>query len=202
MIKVILFDCDGVIVKQVKKYFRQRMKEEFGMVINEELETFFFRNNFLLCETGKLDLKTELSQELPKWGIDWPLEKVLDYWFSGEAEKDPEMIKEIARLRSLGIKCYLSTNNEKYRVEYLTNVVGLGKILDGIFSSASLGYLKPNLNFWTEIYKKFSGIEKDEILVLDNKREMANSAKEFGFHSHFYTSFENYKTTLHNQYYL
>jgi putative hydrolase of the HAD superfamily len=196
MIKVILFDCDGVIVKEREKYFRHRMKDEFGININEAVATDFFRNDFLLCETGKLDLKVELAKQLPIWNISWPVEEVLKYWFEGEAEKDQFMVEEINSLRKQGVKCYLTTNNEKYRVEYLTNTVGLGKILDGIFSSAGVGYLKPDPNFWHEVFKRLQGYKKDEILVFDNQKHLVDSAKEFGFKAEFFTTFENFKQQL------
>ena len=196
MIKVILFDCDGVIVKESERYFRHRMKDEFGILINDAAATEFFRNDFLLCETGKLDLKEELAKQLPLWNINWSVEEVLKYWFEGEAEKDLAVVQVVNALRAEGVKCYLTTNNEKYRVEYLTNVVGLGKILDGIYSSASLGYLKPDVNFWTQVYESLGDCKKDEILVFDNQKHLVDSAKEFGFNSEFYTTFENFKKQL------
>jgi putative hydrolase of the HAD superfamily len=195
MIKTILFDCDGVIVKERTKYFRQRMEEEFGMKINSENDSKFFKGNFLLCETGKLDLKEELAKELPLWNIDWSVEKVMDYWFAGEAEKDERMVTAIKKLRERGVKCYLSTNNEKYRVEYLSNQVGLTSLLDGIFSSASLGYLKPDINFWEEIYKQIGGL-KSEVLVFDNQEHMTDSARQYGFNSELYIGYEGFEKQL------
>lgn len=192
MIKVILFDCDGVIVKETEKYFRHRMVDELGIKVNQAAANDFFRNEFLLCETGKLDLKEELVKHLPLWNIDWPVDKVLDYWFSGEAERDEQLVEAIKLLRGQGTKCFLSTNNEKYRTEYLAQTVGLGQILDGIFSSASTGYLKPDLNFWQQIYKQLPDYDKQEILVFDNNRPMSESAAEFGFNSELYTGYEKF----------
>ena len=64
MIKVILFDCDGPIIKR-EKYFSQRLHEETGVVIDSQNEKSFFKGIFLQCETGKADLK----QVLPEWPI-------------------------------------------------------------------------------------------------------------------------------------
>jgi putative hydrolase of the HAD superfamily len=195
MIKVILFDCDGVIIKR-DKYFSQRLKIDFKEKLNSSAVDSFFKNEFLLCEAGKADLKVELAKVLTSWGINWTVEEVLKYWFEGEEEIDEQVVGTVQKLREKGIKCYLSTNNEKYRVEYLSKVVGLNKVLDGIFSCASLGVLKPDLKFWEGVFKQLSGVLKDQVLVFDNKKEMTDSAKEFGFYAEVYSDFENFQKQL------
>ena len=68
MIKVILFDCDGVIIKERGQYFSQRLAQELGLPINENFVKEFFKKEFLLCETGKADLKEELQKKIGTWG--------------------------------------------------------------------------------------------------------------------------------------
>lgn len=189
MIKVILFDCDGPIVKR-EMYFSQRLGMPFE-VLKE-----FFEGDFLLCETGKKDLKIELTKRLKKWGWKKSVEELMDFWFSNEAVADEKMLKSIAEVRQKGIKCFLATNNEKYRTEYLLNAVGLKKHLDGAFSSAYLGYLKPDLKYWESIYKNFLEIPKEQIVVYDDDEENVKSALEFGFRARFFTTFEDYEKHL------
>jgi putative hydrolase of the HAD superfamily len=195
MIKVVLFDCDGPIIRH-NKYFSQRLREECDIELNVENLKSFFSNEFLLCETGKADLKQELAKRLQAWGWKKSVEELMDFWFKGEAEVDLEMKEYILSLRERGIECFLSTNNEKYRTEYLWNVVGLKNFLDKAYSSSSVGYLKPQTEFWHEVYKDFPNVPKSEVLVLDDQESTIHSAKEFGFKAEFYTDFESIKKKI------
>jgi putative hydrolase of the HAD superfamily len=199
MIKVILFDCDGPIIKR-EKYFSQRLREETGVVIDSQNEKSFFKGIFLDCETGKADLKQVLPQWLPTWQWKGSVNDLLEYWFKGEAEIDQMMKKYIENLRQKGIKCYLATNNEKYRTEYLANVVGLKNFLDGIFSSCYLGYMKPQIEYWQEVYKSISDVNKNEVLMIDNLEPAIKSAREFGFNAERYENFESFKKTMEVKY--
>ncbi len=195
MLKVILFDCDGPIIKRVK-YFSQRLKEDRGIIVDPENITSFFKTDFIDCELGKKDLREQLVKWIPVWNWPGTVEEIMDYWFSGEATVDLEMKEYILGLRSKGIKCYLSTNNEKYRVEYLWKVAGLKNILDDKLPSAELGYLKPDINFWQEAYNRIPKVEKSEVLVLDDEQSAIDSAKEFGFNAEFYTNFPDFKQQM------
>src|SRR4051812_34566705 len=98
MIKIILFDCDGPIVKHTK-YFSQRMLEQKGIQTDVEKQKAFFSKEFLLCETGKADLKEELSMRLDIWNWQGTVEELMDFWFNGEAEVDEAMKDYIIKLR-------------------------------------------------------------------------------------------------------
>jgi putative hydrolase of the HAD superfamily len=199
MIKVILFDCDGPIIKR-DKYFSQRLHEETGAIIDSQNEKSFFKGIFLQCEIGNADLKQVLPGWLAVWQWNGSVDDLLEYWFKGEADVDQQMKDCISALRQKGIKCYLATNNEKYRTEYLTNVVGLKDFLDGIFSSSSLGYLKPQIEYWAEVYKSLSDMPKSEVLMIDNLASAVESAKEFGFNGEHYENFESFKKTMQEKY--
>lgn len=198
MIKVILFDCDGPIIKRTK-YFSQRLID-LGFAIDSEKVRNFFENEFLSCETGKADLKEELSKRMELWG--WPkgVEELMGFWFKGEAEINKEMRAYIISLRKKGIKGYLSTNNEKYRVDYLWNTVGLKNFLDGKLPSAELGFLKPQVEFWEQAYTRVPKVSKEEVLVLDDVESAIHTAKEFGFNAEFYKDFTSFKQTMSKEY--
>ena len=195
MIKVILFDCDGPIIKR-EKYFSQRMRELSKIQIDTAKEKEFFEGVFLKCEIGKADLKEVLPSFLSVWKWDKNADEFLAFWFEGERKVDLEMIDYIQSLRQKGILCYLSTNNEKYRTEYLWNEVGLKQSLDGLFSSCYVGHLKAQINFWEEVYKNFSTIQKNQVLVLDDKQSAINSALQFGFKAEFFKSLPDFKLDM------
>ncbi len=194
MIKVILFDCDGPIVKR-EKYFSQRLMD-LGIKLDVRKIQDFFQNEFLLCETGKADLKQELKGRIKDWGWEKSLEELLNFWFSEEAATDPRMLESIRNLRQRGIKCYLSTDNEKYRTEYLWKTVGLENVLDGVYSSCEVGFLKHDIDYWREVFQKLSIHQKSEILVWDDDQKVLDAAKEIGLSVELYTTFESYKQVM------
>ena len=201
MIKVILFDCDGLIIRH-EKYFSIRLAEQQGVVLEGENEKqkAFFSGEFLECETGKSDLKEELKKDLGLWNWTGTVEGLMDFWFSGEATVENEIKDFILNLRQKGYKCFVTTNNEKYRSEYLWNTAGLKNIFDGFFSSSTVGYFKEDQEFWTEVYKNFLEVEKREILVWDDDAPNVESAKKFGFNADFYKNFEEFKTVMKEKY--
>lgn len=187
MIKAILFDIDGMVNKRVE-YFSRKYSREFGVAYDEMGP--FFENEFILCEIGKADLKTELPKYLAKWKWDKSVDEFLEYWFKNETDLDKEMLNSIQNLRNKGTKCFLQTRNEKYRTEYLWNTMGLKNHFDGMFSSAYLGSMKPQVGFWNAIYQQLLEFKKDEILVWDDKAENVESAKKFGFQAKLFTGEE------------
>jgi len=194
MVKAIIFDCDGPVIKR-DMYFTRRLVSE-GINIKMEKVLPFFEGDFILCETGKKDLKQELKKVFKDWGWKGSVEELMDYWFRNEAEKREEMLKYIKELRSGGVKCYLATDNEKYRVAYLLDTVGLREHFDGFFPSCEIGYLKKQKKFWQAAYRNLDNYRKDEILVWDDDLKNVNRAKEFGFLAEQYENFGDFEAKM------
>ncbi len=193
MVTTVIFDTDGMIVRR-EMYFSQRFSQEFGVPMGDVLP--FFKNEFQLCLVGKADLKQELAKYLSQWGWQKPVEDLLSFWFEHESNLDKKMLASVQALRNKGIRCYLSTNNETYRVQYLFGTLALKDFFDGAFSSAELGFLKPQPEFWSAVHEHLGKPEKSEILVWDDDMENVESAKNFGFHSELYTGLDAYEARM------
>lgn len=193
MIKTVIFDTDGMVIHR-EMYFSQRFSKEFGVPMEKVLP--FFKNEFQLCLAGKADLKEELAKYLDQWGWKKSVEELLSYWFANESNLDKKMLENVKNLRNKSIVCYLGTNNEKYRVQYLFENLGLKNFFDGVFSSAELGFLKPQPEFWSVIHDHLGRPDKSEVLVWDDDEENVESAKSFGFHSEFYSDPDAYENRM------
>ena len=193
MIKIIIFDTDGVLIHH-EMYFSQRFSKEFGIPMDDVLQ--FFKNEFQLCLVGKADLKEELAKYFPKWKWERTVDELLAFWFENENNVDKRILENVTSLRKNGIRCYLDTNNEKYRVKYLFEDMGLKNYFDGSFSSAELGYLKPQQEFWAMIHEHLGHPDKKNVLVWDDDEKNVESAKFFGFNSEFYSTFDGYKKVM------
>jgi putative hydrolase of the HAD superfamily len=190
MIKVIIFDADGVLVHSDRR-FSVALAEKHG--ISTETTLPFFSGPFQDCLVGNGDLKETIAQYLPSWGWDRGVDAVLDYWFELEHDTDEELVEYIQGLRKQGMMCLLATNNEKYRFEYMLKRMGFAKSFDRTYSSAHLGHKKPNYEFFQKIFSDLKNIEKNEILFFDDATENIQGAKDFGINADLYESFDDFK---------
>jgi len=191
--KIMLLDGDGIVINKPMR-FSQNFSKDYNIPLDLILP--FFDNEFQLCLIGKADLKEVVKPYLMKWNWNGSVEEFLDYWFRSENYVDNRIIDKISEYRLLGIRCYIHSNQEKYRTEYMKGVMGLDKIVDGIFSAAYLGTKKPNQNFWQEIFSRIQPAKKDEVLVWDDSQENVVSASDFGFNSELYTNYDAFLKTM------
>lgn len=83
MIKAMLIDADGIVLKKRDKYFSELLKED-GYDVSEAKVKSFFVNVYTKIRLGKANLKEELGKHLTDWKLDKSIEELLEYWFSYE----------------------------------------------------------------------------------------------------------------------
>jgi putative hydrolase of the HAD superfamily len=191
-IRALLLDADGVLIDGEPA--RAPFEREFG--IKPEVTRDFFRGVFRDCMTGKADLKECLAPLLPAWGWPGSVQDYLDYWFKAEHHLDEALLADVDRLRSAGVLCYLATNQERYRTEYIRDVMGLGKRLDGIFSSACIGHLKDDRRFFEHIIEDLASLRPEEMLFFDDLAANVASARGAGLHAELYVNREGFRGAL------
>lgn len=177
MIKLILFDGDGVVIKKREKFFSQRLAERQGLPIETIMP--FIKNDYKLCAVGKADLKEVLLKYFEDWKWNGTVDELLKFWFEAEKEIDENVIAEIENYRKNGIKIGLVSDNEKYRGEYLLKNVGLAKYFDFVFLSCEMGMNKSNPQFFQKVLET-TGFAADEIQYWDDEQENVDMAKSLG----------------------
>ncbi len=192
-IKVAIFDADGVVINS-PRYFSVQYQKEFG--VSNDVMLPFFKGKFQECLIGKADLKEELKPLLETWEWKGTVDELLAYWFKAEHYVDDRVIDEVKRLREKGVTCYLGTKQEKYRMEYIKKDMGLEKFFDGVFCSCDVGYKKPDRRFFDAVssaLKEKEGIEPENIIFWDDKKENVDSANECGWNAYLFTDFSEFK---------
>ena len=193
--KAIIFDADGMLNKATK--FSTRFSKDFNVPIETMLP--FFQGSFQECLIGKADLKEELSKHLQKWKWDEPVETLLNYWFERDNKLNGNLIQKIKLLRQQGIRCYLATNNEKYRTNYMIKKLGFKDLFEKVFSSADLQCKKPEPEFYEKMLRaiqKETGLESHHIQFWDDDEKNVTGAKLFGLKAYQYTDNKHFNELI------
>ena len=105
------------------------------------------------------------------------------------------MVAVIRSLRSDGLPCYLATNQEHYRVEYMRAHMGFADLFDGLFYSAAIGCKKPDARFYEHIQQAL-GLPGEAILFWDDALANVEAARACGWHAEHYTGFEELRRRM------
>jgi len=187
MIKAILIDGDGATLKKTK-YFSDVYAEEYH--VSEEKLRPFFKDKFKACQKGKADLKEELQPYLTSWGWKGTMDEFLYYWFHTQTIPNQPVLDVLRDVRTKGIKCYLVTDQEKYRANYISNELRFKEFFDDCFYSCDLGFIKTQKEFFDILFSKVNLKPEEIIYWTDDDIEMA---REIGINASVYTTFENFK---------
>lgn len=192
MPKAILFDADGVVLKK-QPYFSLEIARE-NDVPYEEIEPFY-KNELRLCQTGKADIKEELAKYLPKWKWQGSADDFLHRWFTTDVHVDAEVLAVVDAARARGIHCFLASDQEKYRGEYIRTTAGLGKHFDGTFFSYEVGHQKSDPHFFHKVLATL-GLAPAEVQYWDDDQKNVDVAKGLGIDARFYTDLNDLKAAV------
>ena len=195
MIKVILFDADGVLINGEK--FADHLQRE--LKISSEATAPFFKGRFKDCVIGRADLKTEIAPFLPQWGWNESVDDFLKLWFDVEHQTNNVLSDWIGKLREKGILCYIATNQEKYRAQYIQDYMKLKPLFDGTFASNEMGVCKPDEEFFNKVVNELE-VKKDKILLWDDTQGNVDSAIRAGLNGELFTSNDNFKEIMSEKY--
>ena len=192
MIKAIIFDADGMVING------ERFSDRFSKKFNIPLEAInvFFDKEFEDCELGKKDLKQVILPYLKEWKWQGAMDDLLKFWFKESYRVDKEVIKIIGGLREAKTICILSTNQEKYRVEFMKNEMGLAGVFDFIISSHQVGYFKDNPEFYRKLLELIPDIKTDEVLFFDDREKNIQAAESLGIKVKLYKNINDLKECL------
>ncbi len=192
-IKAILWDADGVL----------NLPEEFFSVIYAKsrgmdpaiIEPFFKSEEFKAATAGQADLKELLAKDLSLWQWQGSVDELLNLWFTSEDIRNEPLIKYVQELKQKGMPCYVGTNQEKYRGEYMKAM--FKGDFDNVFVSADLGVAKPDPKFFEQILAAIK-LPAENLLYFDDTQSHVDAAKKLGIQAHLYQSLDHIKQVLGN----
>ncbi len=187
-----MYDADGVI-NNAFMAFSVLLDTKYGLSLDKTKD--FFKGPFVDCLVGAKDMKEVLPDYLKKWGWDDTLERFLHLWFTSEHSIEAAIIEDVKELRKKGIECYVATNNEKHRANYMLEQMGFRDHFDGLFASAHLGRKKPDKEFFEKILTKLH-VAPEEVLFWDDAEENVQAAQELGIHAEHFSSVKSYRKVM------
>ncbi len=194
--KVILFDADGVLTL-AEEYFVEVYAQSRGF--DPEPFEEFFKNDWQDIVTGKKDLKESINEHADLWQWHSTADELIALWCKTEDVRNEELIKVVKQLKEAGYACCLATDQEKYRGEYIRNVM-FKDLFEDYFISAELGVAKTDLKFFElvieSLQKKHSLIKSEEIIFFDDSQSKVDSAKTAGLDARLYTSVDQVRAIL------
>ena len=134
LIEAILFDADGVLIFPWR--FAQHLEHVYG--ITREMTADFFMGILDDCLINQADLQEVPPPFLTKWGWKASVDSFIETWFAIENAVDPRVATIIHTLRESGLRCGLATSQEKYRAQYMVEVMKLDQMFDDLFFSCDL----------------------------------------------------------------
>lgn len=195
MIKAVIFDADGVVVKS--KMFSAQLEKDFGIPLEKLLP--FFAALTKKYMVGKGDMKQDLEKYIGAWGWHGGVDKLMDYWFHVESRLDERVVAKAAELRRRGIFCYVGTNQEKYRTAFMKQEMGFEMKFDGVWSSSDLGVAKPSKKFFELIHARINrrqAIAPEEIMFWDDRMRNVIGAASVGMDAHLFEDYDGFEKKL------
>ena len=190
-IKAIIFDTDGMMIRN--DVFSKRYSAQFGIPIEKILA--YIKNEHQLCLVGKASFRDALEKYKDDWEWKGTIEELMVYWFDGESDVDGRLVEIIKKLREKNILCVLATNQVQERTDYLVTKLGFDKIFDKIYSSSTVGFKKPQPEFFEYILKDLK-LKPEEVMFWDDDEKNIAGAKACRIPSNLYTTLENFKAAL------
>ncbi len=190
----IFFDVDGVLIdgwhadSARRKPWDLTIEADLG-VDREAFQRLFFgtpgnraESPMQACVMGRRDLKDALALVLPDVGYKGSVADFMDYWFRKDSRLDTAVLEAVEAIRARGeAQLFLATGQEHHRARFLWETLGFRQRFDGMFYSASIGYLKKDRRFFEAINHALAIDIEERPLFFDDQPEIARLACEAGW---------------------
>ena len=182
MLKAILWDIDGVIIRH-QDYFHTQLEKDNYYKPQEILNEFRTTKLNNACDQGLLDPLISIMPFLERIGWNKSSEEYFDKQYEYEDKYiDDSLIERIQLIRAKNIKCYIASNQNYYRKEHLIHRLNLNTKFDGFIFSYDLNAVKTEDKYW-ELLKEImtrEDIRIHELLFLDDMETNTKKASEHG----------------------
>jgi putative hydrolase of the HAD superfamily len=183
-IEVLLIDADGVI-----QYAPEDWSDAFTRCLGRDDPVLArrFTADIYAAETACLSrvggFSDALHEVLSAWNCMAQKPLVLQAMLS--IRKHDEVLELIAAVRASGTRCYVASNQQTQRAEFMSTSLGYASMFDGELYSCNLGAAKPSERYF-ELALKAVGAHARSTLFIDDRPENVSGARRAGLASFVY----------------
>ncbi len=183
-----VFDADGVSIDRWG--FANVLSVEYGLSRDATRE--FFVGPFRECLTGNASLSDSVTPYLERW--QWPdtVQAFVDLWMESDNQPNAQVLSHIQGLRQGGANCFLASNQEQVRANYIRTCMGFESMFERLFFSCDLGYAKPDRQFFELIAAEVE-FEPHQIHFWDDSDSYVLAARSAGWNAYLYQGVESLK---------
>ena len=197
---IIIFDVDGVLIRP-PYYFSAILEQQGYEKASEVLNDFYQGAAQHACLTAQARVEDNMQPYLEKFGWKGTVEEYLKKQFAFESKYlDQGLLELVKALRGKGVKCYLCTDQEKFRASQLLNQLNFKSLFDQAFISLHAGSRKCKKEFWEyvlkEIKKEFPKAKAEEIIFFDDLDKNVEAAEAAGFQAVLFKNKEQFLRDL------
>lgn len=183
MTRAIVFDVDGVVIrsKNEQGQFLWSLDIELDLGMPLECRREIFAQEWKRVACGELETIEHLQNVFKKYPqLSITPEEFVEYWLSHDANVDLKVIEYVQGLR---MPKYLGTNQDRLRIEYLKELVGVH--FDGIFASCEMRCMKPEEIFFRNIERQLN-LKPHELMLIDDDVKNVERAQSCGWEACLY----------------
>jgi putative hydrolase of the HAD superfamily len=181
MIKTVIFDLGGVLVRTENRKPRQLLAKKFDLSYQELSDLVYRTDSAELATTGKVTAEDHQQTILKDLNLPSGSFSLFEDEFWGGDRLDSHLIDFIRGLRGEFTTVLLSNawDNLRHLLSELWEIDGL---FDHIFISAELELAKPDPAIYKHVIEKL-GEDPSELLFIDDFSENIEAAREAGINA-------------------
>lgn len=178
MIKTVIFDLGGVLVRTEDRRPRQGMADKYGMTYQELSNLVYRTESADLATRGKISAEDHYQEILKSLNLPPDSISAFEDEFWGGDRLDEELVEFIRNLRGEYETALLSNAWDNMR-QLMKDVWKIDQIFDHFFISAELGLAKPAPEIYQVVIETLKQ-DPSELIFIDDFIENVEAAREVG----------------------
>lgn len=188
-IRAVLFDLDGV-VRHFDADLTADIETRHGLAPGAVLQTAFEPDLLAQVTTGAISRRAWVERVGATLGSTVAAEE----WGQQPSEVDPKVLAIADALRAAGIRTAILTNGTD-TIPAEAAELGLTAHFDAIFSSAEIGWAKPDIRAFQHVLDAL-GLAGAEVFFTDDSASKLAGAEELGMLTHRFTTADGLRGAL------